>query len=362
MPFNRDSRQTLIDRCAGDIEARVEGADARLPRNLFDILAVVWGAGFDGAHGHLDFIAKQVFPWSMEDEFADRYASWWDRQRKLPTAATGPASATGSDGATIDAGSVLQRSDGFQYTVTADATLDGGATITLLASQPGSIGSAPAGTKLTFISPIENVNSTVIVAAPGLVGADAETTEAMMGRVEDVVHSPPEGGNAADYVEWATEQPGVTRAWTVPLWMGPGTVGVAIVNDNLSDIIPTSDVVDAVQAAIDVLRPVRATTYVFAPTAAPIDLTISIAPSNADTKAAVTAQLADLIAREAVVAGAIDPDSMATLDGGIYLSHLRDAVQTAAGIIDSNITSPAASRIVPTRGQILTLGTITWAA
>ena len=49
---------------------------------------------------------------------------------------------------------------------------------------------------------------------------------------------PPFGGNQFDYVRWAREVSGVTRAWCFPTWKGGGTVGVTFVMDNRSNIFP----------------------------------------------------------------------------------------------------------------------------
>ena len=47
-------------------------------------------------------------------------------------------------------------------------------------------------------------------------------------------------GDNDDYVAWATEVPGVTRAWCSPNGMGAGTVVVRFVRDDDDDPIPDS--------------------------------------------------------------------------------------------------------------------------
>jgi len=50
--------------------------------------------------------------------------------------------------------------------------------------------------------------------------------EAFVARYIDLYRQPPQGGDLFDYIEWALEVPGVTRAWCNPLGMGTGTVVV----------------------------------------------------------------------------------------------------------------------------------------
>ena len=65
-------------------------------------------------------------------------------------------------------------------------------------------------------------------------------------------------------------------------------------------------------------------------------------------KAAVEAELTDLLRREA------EPS------GTILLSHIREAVSIAAGETNYTMTAPAAD-VTHTTAQMATMGTITWA-
>ncbi|WP_332829400.1 baseplate J/gp47 family protein [Escherichia coli] len=48
----------------------------------------------------------------------------------------------------------------------------------------------------------------------------------------------PGGGALHDYVIWAREVPGVSRAWAWDAWHGPGTVGLAWLYDDREDLSP----------------------------------------------------------------------------------------------------------------------------
>jgi uncharacterized phage protein gp47/JayE len=279
--------------------------------------------------------------------------------QKQPTAATPAATATGTDGTDIPVNTVLQRSDGAQYTVTADAVINAGsAALSLEAVVPGAAGSVTNGTKLNFVVVIPGVSNVATVTADAS-GTDVEDIEAFRGRVLFRWQNPPAGGRPADYIGWATEQPGVTRAWCFPLWQGDGTVGVTFVKDNDAvSIIPTGGDLSALH---DFLAGTAANNYtdgvapvmdpsniiVFAPTPVPFNPTIHLNPSNAATQAAAWANLTDLIKREAIPGGTI------------FLSHIEEAVETAPGVVDSVITLPSGN-LVMSAGQLLVPGAPTW--
>ena len=87
---------------------------------------------------------------------------------------------------------------------------------------------------------------------------------------------------------------------------------------------------------------------VVAPTAVPLNFTIAVTPNTAAVKAAVEAELRDLIRREAVPGGTL------------LLSHIREAISLAAGETNYTMTAPSAD-VALTLGQLTTFGAITWA-
>jgi len=162
------------------------------------------------------------------------------------------------------------------------------------------------------------------------------------------IRQAPAGGAQHDYVGWALEVAEVTRAWVYPGWMGAGTVGVAFVMDARPDLIPTEDDVASVQAHLAGLAPVTADVIVIAPTPYPVDLTITaLTPGDDATRAAVTAEVRDLLIREG------------QLGGTILVSRLREAISQAAGETDHVLTSPSANVTAPA-GQLPVLGAVTW--
>lgn len=351
MPFARPTLTQIVSRVEADIETRIPGADARLRRSNLNVLARVHSAGAHGLYGFLDFTARQVIYDTAEAEVLERWASIWSISRIAATYAEGSVTLTGTNGAVIPAGTLLQRPDAAEFTTTADATIAGGtATAAVIASVAGVAGNSDAGAQLSLVTPIVGVNSTGVAAAGGISGGvDTEGDDNLRERLLRRVQTPPHGGSASDYVTWALEVAGVTRAWVSPNHVGAGTVGVYFVMDNKEGTpIPDAGEVDAVQAYIEERRPVTAEGFVMSPTPVALNFTIALTPNTEAAKAAVEAELRDLLLREA------EPGAT------ILISHIREAISLAAGEGDHVLTVPAAN-VTHAAGEIAVFGAITWA-
>lgn len=353
MSFRRPTLDTLRKDARTALEGRLVGADAALRFSALRILADVVGAQTHLTFGYLDWIARQVIPDTAQGDFLDRWAGLHGIPRRPATQAAGVASLTGAGPAVLPSGSVLTRADGTAYRTTADAALADGAssvTVTVEADAGGEAGNAEAGTALTLSVAIVGLSGTAVVAAEGLSGgAGAESDESLRARLVARLSSPPQGGAARDYLAWALTVPGVTRVWVYPRNRGNGTVDVAFVMDARADIIPLPADVTEVQAVIDELRPVTADCIVFAPVAAPLDVTISgLSPDSAAVRAAILVELQDQIQRDA------EPG------GTIRRSRLIEAISRATGEAYHSMTLPSAD-VVNAAGHIAVLGTVTFA-
>lgn len=350
MPFTRPTLTELIDRVTADISNRLGVEGSVLRRSLIGILGRTEAGAVHLLYGYLDWIAKQVMPDTAETEFLVRWASIWGLTRKPATFAAGQLTFTAVNGSVIQAGTVVQRQDGVQYTTLAEATVTAGSiAVAAQALTAGATANSATGLKLILLSPIAGVQSSVVVAAPGITGGtDVESDDRLRARLLQRIRQPPQGGSKSDYETWALEVPGVTRVWVYPLQLGAGTVTVLFVNDDDPvSIIPGPALVAAVQAHIDVKRPVTAEVFVQAPIADPLNMTIKLDPNTQPVRDAVTAELLDLITRSAQPGGTL------------LISQLREAVSIAAGESNNQIVTPTADVVSPT-GHMPTLGTITF--
>lgn len=350
MPFARPTLTEIIDRVVFDISSRITGVEgAVLRRSLIGILGRAEAGAVHLLYGYLDWIANQVIPDTAETEFLERWCAIWGVIRKPASFSTGQVTFTTAIGSIITAGTVVQRQDGMQYEVLNEVT-SSGSTVTadVQALTSGAASNTAAGVIVSLLSPVAGVQSNAVVSSGGLTsGADVEDDDSLRARLIQRIQEPPQGGAAADYITWALEVPGVTRAWVYPLQMGAGTVTVMFVADNNDPIIPSPDLVEDVYDHIEIKRPVTAELFVVAPVADALNMTIKLSPNTAEVRAAVTAELNDLITR------------MAEPGGTIYISKIREAVSTAAGEDNNQVVTPIAD-VVSATGHMSVLGTITF--
>ena len=344
--LNRPTLQTLADRVRNDILARFN-ADDILRRSDAEVYARVEALAMHAMYGYIDYQAAQMFADTCDETELPRHATFWKVARKVAAPATGSVTFATSVGAVIPEGTIVRALDAVEYATTVAATATTGSTVVAVeAIAAGAAGNRTTGQSVLLVQPVDGVQTTA-TAGELSGGADIETISAWRARILAAMRSPPAAGTANDYEMWALEVPGVTRAWCYPLELGLGTVVVRFVRDDDVSLIPDAGEVAAVQAHIDALCPVTAAVTVVAPVAEAVNFSIAATPNTADVKSAITAELQDLLLREA------EPG------GTLLLSHIREAVSLASGETDSVVSVPSAA-VTKAAGKIATLGTITW--
>lgn len=350
MPFERPTLQELVERALADVESRLPGADTKLRRGNLQVLPRVHAAAVHGLYGYLEFMARQAMPDSAEAEYLDRWAAVWGVLRRPAARATGSAAMNGTVGAVVPAGAIFRRNDNARFVASEEVIFSGiSAEIPVIAEDAGDAGNTDAEAVISLVSPITGVTTVGAVAEDGLAGgADQEVDAVLLARLLRRIQEPPHGGAEADYITWALECTGVTRAYAQGGRFGAGTVGVTFLMDDAeSGPIPTPDDVARVQEYIDERRPVTAFVTVYALTPADLDFTIQLTPDTLAVRAAVEAELADLILREALP------------EGTLLISHIREAISIAAGETDHALTSPTEDATAGA-GEVFVMGAITW--
>lgn len=348
MSFIRPSLNEIVARIISDIETRLQ-TGRLLARSFLAIMARAYAGAIHLLYFYISWAVLQLFPDTAEAEYMTRWAAIWGVARTPATFGAGDVTFTGTNGTVIPEGLRLKRSDGAFFLTTESATISSGtATAAAQAVNAGAGGNTEAGGALVVVNSIAGLNTNATVASGGITGGlDAESDESLRLRLLDRIQQPPHGGALFDYVKWAKEVTGVTRAWAESTL--EGTVTVRFVMDALADIVPDAGKVAEVQAYIDspYRRPATADVTVVAPVAVPLNFTIDLSPDTADVRTAVTESLKDLLNRTA------EPG------GTILISKIREAVSVAAGENDNTVTLPAAN-VTHTAGQIATFGAITW--
>lgn len=343
MPFNVPTLPALISRAQSDLAGAggLRHSDAQVAARALS------GAAY-GLYGHQAWIANQLLPDTCDEEMLLRLARLRPIRDRLPAApATGTASFAGSAGAVLDADTLLQRDDGVRFKVAATVAANAGA-VTLEALDPGALGNTISAAKLKLVSPVLGIVDGFTVTGDGLTGGtDQESIEALRVRVIRSYRKLPHGGNADDYVTWALEVPGVTRAWVRRRWVGPGTVGLFVLRDADPDPIPNAAALEEVAAYVDPLKPLDPELYVMAPIAKPVVYQIALMPDSSVIRAAVEASLRDLHYRES--------------EPGVTLlrTHIAEAISTADGERDHVLIQPA-DNVTAAGNEVVIFGGIQW--
>ncbi|MDH4449214.1 MAG: baseplate J/gp47 family protein [Rhodoferax sp.] len=346
--MERPTLKQLIDQGATEFESRLPGVLVRLRIGVLGVLNRVIAGALSALYKYAERLNKQVWPDTCDQDELPKHGTRWNIPRIAAAAAKGIVQFTGVNGVTIPAGSVIQRSDEVQYTTDSVGTIAAGvALVPVTAALAGQLSNAVVGTQLTLTSTVSNVNALATVATELSGGADVEEPEHWRERILSRIRKPPQGGNVDDYVAWALQVPGVTRAWVYPKEQGAGSVVVRFVRDDDASPIPDAAEVTAVQQKLDFLRPVTANLMVVAPAAVLQNFAIQLMPDTVVTRAKVTAELADLYRREAVPGGTM------------LITHQREAISIAEGETDHVLVSPSANQVHAV-GQLPMLGAITW--
>ena len=214
----------------------------------------------------------------------------------------------------------------------------------------GALTNTIAGTPLQYgLAGIQQVISLGVVG-----GSDAESVESYRQRVLYKKRNPPAVGAPSDYIRWATDYPGVTRAWVSRAQFGPGTVGIYFMMDqSYSNGIPTGADVANLTAYLNGLAPSDASLTVLAPRPQVIPVAIAgLRPYTASVRTAISNELTGMFQRRS----AVDPLNPLTF----YRSWIDEAISRATGEDAHDLNLPNADVIIAP-ASVAVLGAITYA-
>lgn len=177
--------------------------------------------------------------------------------RREAVASSGSVLFTGKPGTTVPAGTYVATpadegsgESSVEYVTTSGVTLSdlGTGTAPIRAVTPGSNGNVPAGVIQLMMTSVSGVTS-VTNPEPTRSGTDTESDQSLLERFYAKVRSQGTSGNKAQYMQWANEIAGVGGVEVAPLWKGPGTVGLYLIDTDKR--AASQDIVNAVQQYID---------------------------------------------------------------------------------------------------------------
>lgn len=326
MPYQQPTLSDLKAQGLNDIVAtNITQGRALFPRSVLRALIWCFANLTWGNYDYLAWCYRQAVPFTATDENLDGWGAMRNVLRKDATIASGQIQFTGATpSAPLPSGTIIKRNDGVDYITTADATADasGNLTVAVSCQSSGAAGNCDAGTGFSLMTAISGLPAQATATAALTGGADQEADSEYRTRVLTAYASRAGGGRQSDYVEWAEDVAGVTRAWCDPLAFGAGTVSVYVMFDDAqaenggypqgtdgsaSDetryTVATGDQL-TVANAIWTEQPVTALVAVCAPKPFPIDITVkNLSPNTTDQIAAMKTALSDLYFREGTPLG-----------------------------------------------------------
>lgn len=276
MQYKDDIQKSLESSYTKEADkAVVEGSFAR---DVFNATSIE----HEQTREDIRLMLQAAFASTSWGEYLTARAAEFGVDRKAATRAIVTLHVTGTAGVKVPIRSLFAVKDGVNFQTTAEAYLDskGAADIPAECLTAGTAGNVLAHTINQIPMSITGVQSVDNIAA-AYDGFDEEDDGDLLKRLLVYVRTPATSGNTGHYYNWAMSVSGIGGAKVVPLWKGPGTVQVIIVNteqDAASD-----NLIKKVSDYIDSVRPIGATVTVTTPNY--ISINVSVAVKILDTSA-----------------------------------------------------------------------------
>lgn len=312
----------------------------------------------------IEWLSLQIFVYTAEKEWLDRHGDIWlvnadgSTGRKAPGLASGTVTFEGTPGISVPEGTEIIAANGVSYETLEEITLgDGPTEVAVRALNEGEAGNLEAGTLIAIAIPLSGVNSSAtVVDLRG--GIEEESDDDLRARILFRIQKPPQGGDADDYVYWATRVPAVTRAWSAPREMGMGTITLRFMCDGLradNDGFPIDDDIDVVTDYLDTVRPVAIRDFfVEAPVPEPINFSVHLVKDSMTLRANVEDSVHAMLHERAKPAHAINGE----LQSGttIYNAWVSEAIAR----VTTEFTLYMDDHDMPHNGALAVLGTVTY--
>jgi len=298
MPVIIPTTKEIKDQIVNDIESKINQTVPLLPKAFIRIFAAALAGVFTLTYKFGLWIYNQIFPQTADDQALNYLGERINVIRKSATQAILEAEDTGTNGTLIPAGTQYISSNQVVYITQSDVTITGGiAVLSLLSLRSGEIGNLANGSTLNIVSPIANVDGIATVTDILTEGEDEENTEDYRDRVMERYQRRPQGGALVDYVIWAKEVAGITRAFAFRV--SPGFVSVYPIEDNNpSGRIPSQAKLDEVQDYITdpTRKPLQATIFTVAMTEVLFIIEISnLAPDTQEIRDAIDTNIEEFL-------------------------------------------------------------------
>ncbi len=298
--------------------------------------------------GSISDLELNAFALTAVGDYLDRKVAEQGITRKQATFAKGTVRISGDVGAVVQQGAKVASGDTL-FAVDEEVVISetGYVDVPATCIVAGAKGNVAIGQINRFPATLQKLTeATNITVFTG--GYDEEADSELLERYLEKVSRPNVSGNKYHYIEWAKEVSGVGEASIIPLWNGPGTVKVVIV-DSLNQPA-TSDLIAAVSEHIEELRPIGANVTVVSASALTINISVKLTTDGSeDIKDKISEVLTEYLTGDALKKAYI---SYAKIGGCILaVDGVEDYATLRVNSGTANISIPAGS--VPVLGSVV---------
>lgn len=350
--FDMQTAISILARMQDEFIANTKSGEVSAIEGTFAFDALSANATeFEKAYAEMSLMVEAAFADTSWGEFLTMRASEFGIDRKAATKAIGMLTITGNKGTIVPPGSLFDVDDDTQFTTDAACTIGEAGTVDvkITCTTTGKQGNVGTGTVNHIPVSIFGVKS-CRNAEPTYDGYDEESDEALLKRYMIVVRTPATSGNKYHYYNWAMSVDGVGGCRVLPLWNGPGTVKVLVVNSNMQTA--SNEIIRSVADYIETVRPIGADVTVVSPMPKLLNISMSVAGTldkdtfansitsylsgrNLDLRYISASQVIDIIMNQSSVS---DCDNV-LLNGGTRVNVSEDELLSVGEVAVSELNT-----------------------
>lgn len=349
--FENETYETILSRMLARFPSTIDKREGSVLWDLLSPKAIELAQ----AYASLDNVLNYTFATTTYGEYLDRKVAERGIFRKFGKA-KGLVNISVPIGTEVVTGTRVSTNEQnpVYFTISESAVAENGiVSVTAEAEEVGEIGNVLAGTITVIYGELADI-ATVTNPATFTGGINEESDEELLQRYLEDVQKPTTSGNKYHYIKWAKEIPGVADARCYPLWNGPGTVKVVVINAQKRS--PAQSVINEVAEYIESVKPVLADVTIEGVEEVSIDISVKLTlKPGADLE----------VTRSSLISNVVKYfESMAfeeTDDYKVRYTAIGNAILDATGVLDysdlkiNNITS----NIALTETEVPVIGAVT---
>ncbi|MEK3975501.1 baseplate J/gp47 family protein [Psychrobacillus sp. FSL K6-1267] len=357
--FESETEDVILDRMKGRVDDNIDKRQGSVTHDMtapasFEIAQVYQALD--------DVIALGLnVTEDSPDEFVDLKVKWSGVTRKAAIQSTGTFTIVDEEGTVIPVGTPARTDEvnPVYFHTTEEGVVTGGSvTVNAIADEGGTRGNVDANKIVVILGDLTGT-ATVTNTSPFTGGVDRETNTSLLERFYEKVRRPATSGNIFQYEQWAKSVPGVGDVKVKPVWNGPGTVKLILLDDQRTS--PDPSVITATQTYVESVRPIGAdVTYVGA-TELPINVTANLTLAPGADIVSVTNQFTEGLKAYLQSLAFVD-NELTGQPELIRYTRIANVLLDLPPIIDySNLlVNGGTSNIQPTDEQVGVVGSVTF--